>query len=177
MGADIKKYKVIYADPPWDYRNKKTGGSMISGAASKYSTMTLGEICSLPVSDITDENSVLFLWVTCPMQDEGMQVMKAWGYKYKTKIYWRKIMSLGMGFWFRGQVEECWLGIKGNIKAFRLQIPNFIQTKALRHSQKPEEMRKIIEMTGLSPRIELFARQKTENWDAWGNEVEGDIEL
>ncbi len=82
-----------------------------------------------------------------------------------------------MGYWFRGQVEECWLGIRGKVKAFRLQIPNFIQTKALRHSQKPEEVRHIIEQTQLNPRIELFARKKTNDWDAWGDEIESDIKL
>lgn len=168
-----KKYQIILADPPWSYRNKKTGGSMISGSASKYETMSVEEICNLPIQKIAEKNSALFLWVTCPMMLEGVEVMKAWGYKYKTKIYWRKIMSLGMGFWFRGQVEELWLGIKGKVPAFRLQIPNFIQTKALRHSQKPEEARKIIEMTNLKPRIELFAREKIEGWDCWGDEVDG----
>lgn len=173
----MQKYNIIYADPPWSYRNKRTGGSMVSGAASKYPVMTLDDICALPIREIASKNSALFLWVTCPMQYEGMQVMTAWGYKYKTKIYWRKIMSLGMGFWFRGQVEECWLGIRGRVKAFRLQIPNFIQTKVRKHSQKPDEMRAIIEMTGLVPRIELFAREAAEGWDVWGNEVESDIEL
>ena len=82
-----------------------------------------------------------------------------------------------MGFWYRGQVEVCLVGIKGNVKAFRIQKANFIQTKALRHSEKPEEMRQLIEETGLEPRIELFARKKVEGWDCWGNEVESDIEL
>ena len=173
----MKKYQIILADPPWRYRNKKTGGSMKSGASQKYPVMSLEEICSLNIDKIRDTNSVLFLWVTCPMMEEGLQVMKAWGYQYKTKIYWRKIMSLGMGFWFRGQVEELWLGTRGKVKAFRLQVSNFKQTKALKHSQKPEEIRKIIEMVNLSPRIELFAREKTPGWDVWGNEVKSDIEL
>ena len=172
-----KKYQIILADPPWSYRNKKTGGSMQSGAVNKYPVLSLEQICNLPISKISDKNSVLFLWVTCPMMQEGMSVMRAWGYSYKTKIYWRKIMSLGMGFWFRGQVEELWLGVKGKVPAFRIQTANFIQTKALQHSQKPEEARRIIEQVKLSPRIELFARQKTEGWDVWGNEVESDIDL
>lgn len=150
---------------------------MRSGSESKYPTMNLDDICNLPINQIADANSALFLWVTCPMMQEGTQVMDAWGYKYKTKIYWRKIMSLGMGFWFRGQVEELWLGVRGKVKAFRLQIPNFIQSKAQKHSQKPNEARRIIEMTNLKPRIELFARQATDNWDVWGNEVKSDIEL
>ena len=166
-----KKYKIIYADPPWSYRNKKTGGSMKSGSIQKYNIMPLEEIKALPIRDIADKNSALFLWVTCPMQYEGMEVMTAWGYKYKTKIYWRKIMCLGMGFWFRGQVEECWLGVRGNMKAFRIQKANFIQTKVRKHSQKPDEVRGLIEMTGLNPKIELFAREETVGWDVWGNEV------
>jgi N6-adenosine-specific RNA methylase IME4 len=173
----IEKYRIIYADPPWTYRNINTGGSMKSGAMSKYPVMSLTEICSLPVKDIASKDSVLFLWVTCPMMEDGLTVMKAWGYEYKTKIYWRKIMSLGMGFWFRGQVEELWLGVKGKIKAFRLQVPNFIQSKVRKHSQKPEEARRIIDMINLHPRIELFAREKNVGWDVWGNEVKSDIDL
>lgn len=174
-----KKYQVIYADPPWAYRNKKTGGSMKSGSAAKYKTMTSEEVCAmgLRIKKIANPNSVLFLWVTTPLLPECLPVLKAWGYKYKTAIYWRKIMSLGMGFWFRGQIEICLLGVKGKIKAFRLQIPNFIQSKALKHSEKPREMRDIIEKINLKPRIELFARQKTKEWDVWGAEVESDITL
>ena len=86
-------------------------------------------------------------------------------------------MSLGMGFWFRGQVEELWVCVRGKVKAFRLQIANFIQTKALRHSEKPPEARAIIEMVKLTPRIELFARQKAEGWDVWGDEVLTDVVL
>ncbi|KKK84517.1 hypothetical protein LCGC14_2782570, partial [marine sediment metagenome] len=108
---------------------------------------------------------------------EAFEVMKEWGYKYKTMITWRKIMSLGMGFWFRGQTEHLLLGVRGKVKAFRIQKANFIQCKAEKHSQKPKEFRDLIEMTKLTPKIELFARQKTKGWDVWGNEVESDIEL
>ena len=146
---------------------------MNSGSIAKYQTMSLDEICNLPISDIADKDSVLFLWVTCPMMEEGLQVMKAWGYKYKTKIYWRKIMSLGMGFWYRGQVEELWLGVKGKVKAFRIQKPNFIQSKARKHSQKLEEARQLIEMVDLNPRIELFAREKTPGWTSIGYDISG----
>ena len=173
----MKKYQIIYADPPWQYRNKKTGGSMQSGAEAKYPVMCLSDIFLTPIWKIANKDSVLFLWATVPLLDEAFSVLQTWGFRYKTAIFWRKIMSLGMGYWFRGQVEVCLMGTKGNVKAFRLQVPNFIQTKALRHSEKPEEMRRIIEMTNLSPRIELFARRKVEGWDCWGNEVESDIEL
>lgn len=171
----MDKYRLIYADPPWSYRNKKTGGSMKSGSIAKYPTMSLQEICELPISDISAAESVLFLWATVPLLPEAFQVMERWGFKYKTMLTWRKIMSLGMGFWFRGQTEHLLLGVKGKVKAFRIQKANFIQCKAGKHSQKPDEFRELIELTGLQPRIELFARQKVDGWDVWGNEVKSDI--
>jgi N6-adenosine-specific RNA methylase IME4 len=177
----MSPYDIIYADPPWAYRNKKTGGSMISGAESKYLTMSVDEICTMPIKDIASKNSVLFLWATVPLMPEAFQVMQAWGYKYKTMITWRKIMSLGMGYWFRGQCEHLLLGVRGQVKAFRLQEPNFIQAKVLNHSQKPDEFRQLIERaTAQMPsqnRIELFARNRSDGWDAFGNEVEGSIDL
>ncbi len=169
----MKKYQVILADPPWSYRNKRTGGSMISGADAKYPTMALDDIKQLPIGEIADKDSVLFLWATVPLLPDCLSVIDAWGFEYKTALFWRKIMSLGLGFWFRGQVELCLLGVKGKVKPFRLQKPNFIQTKALRHSEKPDEIRQLIEETGLSPRIELFARQRAEGWDCLGFDVDG----
>ena len=173
----MKKYQIIYADPPWEYRNKRTGDSMVSGSEAKYPVLSITEIAKLPVCDIADNDSALFLWTTTPMLQDAFYIMNEWGFKYKTAVYWRKIMSLGMGYWYRGQVEVCLLGIRGKVKAFRIQKANFIQTKALKHSEKPEEMRLLIEATGLEPRIELFARRKVEGWDCWGNEVGSDIEL
>ena len=173
----MKKYDVIYADPPWSYNNKKTGGSMKSGAEQHYPTMSLQDICSIKIP--ANKNCVLFLWATNPLMKEAFTVMEAWGFKYKTMITWRKIMSLGMGFWWRGQTEHLLFGVRGNIKAFRMQEPNFIQAKVERHSKKPEAFRKLIERatTKYPNKIELFARQKSEGWDVWGNEVESDIYL
>jgi len=172
-------YDIIYADPPWAYNNKKTGGSMISGAESKYLTMTVNEICTLPIKNIAARNSVLFLWATVPLMPEAFQVMKTWGFRYKTMITWRKIMSLGMGYWFRGQCEHLLFGIRGHVMAFHLQEPNFIQTKVLQHSQKPDEFRQLIERaTAKMPsrnRIELFARCNSEGWSVFGNQVENSI--
>ena len=170
-----KKYKLILADPPWEYKNRKTGGSLKSGAVQKYPVMSLEDICNLKVSEISMKDSVLFLWATTPLLPEAFEVMKAWQFKYKTAIYWRKIMSLGMGYWFRGQAEVCLLGIKGKIKAFRSQRPNFIQCKVGKHSQKPMKFFNLIEPIirkyDLNPKIELFARDRKEGWDAWGLEL------
>ena len=170
-----KKYQIIYADPPWSYRNKKTGGSMTSGSENKYPTMSLDEIANMPTKDIADKNSVLFLWATVPLLSESFYVMNAWGYKYKTMLTWRKIMSLGLGFWFRGQCEHLLMGVRGKIKAFKLQESNFIQCKALGHSRKPKEFRELIDraVKNINPcnKIELFARGKAEGWDSWGDQL------
>src|SRR5690349_18054715 len=112
-------YNVILADPPWSYSNKKTGGSMKSGSESKYPTMTLDELKEMNIP--ADKNSVLFLWATVPLLPEAFEVMKAWGFKYKTMITWRKIESNGMGFWWRGQTEHLLFRVRGNVKAFRMQ--------------------------------------------------------
>lgn len=150
---------------------------MSSGACAKYPVMPLEALCALPVSRLADKDSVLFLWATVPLLPDTLEIMKAWGFQYKTAIFWRKIMSLGLGFWFRGQVEVCLFGIRGKVKAFRCQKPNFIQSKVGRHSEKPVELYKLIEEVSLEPRIELFARQRRTGWYVWGNEVESDIEL
>jgi len=173
----MKTYQVIYADPPWSYNNKRTGGSMKSGAISKYPTMSLKDICDMNIP--SDKNSVLFLWATVPLLPEAFTVMNAWGFKYKTMITWRKIMSLGMGFWWRGQCEHLLVGIKGKIKPFRMQEPNFIQAKVERHSQKPELFRELIDRATktLNGKVELFARKETEGWDVFGNEVNNSINL
>ncbi len=144
---------------------------MQSGAEQKYQVMSIEEISKLPINQIADKDCVLFLWATTPLLPEAFEVMKAWGFKYKTAIFWRKEMSLGMGFWFRGQVEVLLLGVKGNVKAFRCQKPNFIQSKVRKHSQKPDEIYGLIEALDINPKIELFARARREGWDAWGNEI------
>ena len=102
-----KKYKLLYVDVPWCYRNKNTGGSMKSGSQNKYPVMTTEDVCNLPINKIADKDSVLFLWVTCPMMEEGLKVMNAWGYKYKTKIYWRKICSMNFTRILRLLINDC----------------------------------------------------------------------
>lgn len=168
------KYKVIYADPPWLYRNERTGGSMASGARQKYNMLPLSDLLSLPVSLVAGRDSVLFLWATTPMLPEALSVLSAWGFAYKTCLYWRKVMSLGMGFWYRGQVEQVLLGVRGSVKAFRIQKPNFIQTKVRGHSQKPDEMRTLVEACGLEPRLEMFASELVGGWDCIGDAINGE---
>jgi site-specific DNA-methyltransferase (adenine-specific) len=134
--------------------------------------MSIEDISSLPISSIADKDSVCFLWCSVALLPECLSVLSAWGYKYKTSLFWRKIMSLGMGYWFRGQVEMCVLGVRGDVKAFRIQKPNFVQSKARNHSQKPDEIRELIDSTGLSPKIELFARERVHGWDSMGYDID-----
>lgn len=171
------QFKIIVVDPPWSYRNQKTGGSHKSGSAQKYPVMTLQQICDLPVAHIVDDNSVLFLWATVPLLPEAFEVMKAWGYRYKASLFWTKT-KMGMGFWFRGQVEMCLLGVKGKVTAFRCQQPNIIHAPATKHSRKPKEFFELIEPIikefDLNPKIELFATEGRFGWHSWGHAVTGE---
>jgi N6-adenosine-specific RNA methylase IME4 len=174
----MDNYNILLSDPAWSYRNKRTGGSMKSGSASKYPVLTVEELCDLPIRNIADRDSVLFLWATVPLLPEALQVMKAWGYRYTTKITWHKTGRLGLGFWLRGEVEELLFGIRGKVKAFRSSFPNFIEAPVGKHSEKPEEFRQLIEATAgvkmPNPRmIELFARKPVPGWTTWGLDIDG----
>ena len=166
-----KKYKCILADPPWSYDNKKTGRDMKHGAEAKYPTMPLEDICNMDVKSISDKDSCLFLWATTPLLPEAFEVMRSWGFKYKTAIYWDKKTNGGLGYWFRGGVEVCLFGCRGKLKAFRSQSPNIISERSTKHSRKPDGMYKLIETLDLDPKIELFAREQREGWNSWGNQI------
>lgn len=114
----MKKYQVIYADPAWSYSQKSAGRGNKSGAKDKYNTMSIEEIRAMPISGIADENAVLFLWVTVPLLPEALTVIPAWGFTYKTAIFWEKTGLLGMGNWVRGQMEILCVGIRGGVKPF-----------------------------------------------------------
>jgi site-specific DNA-methyltransferase (adenine-specific) len=185
------KFKVILADSPWKYGNPNTGGSLKSGASAKYDTMSLKELCSLPVKKLADDNSVLFLWVTTPLKYEIAQsgLVEKWGYSYKTTIYWEKIGTLGLGFNFRNRVEECWMCTRGKVTPFRTSFSNVIEEcveelsnevvkeKPMGHSKKPEGFFKLVEPSlekfDLNPRLEMFARTIRPGWRAIGNEITG----
>lgn len=150
---------------------------MKSGSAAKYPTLTTDELCKLDVPSITARSCALFLWATVPLLDEAFEVMRAWGFKYKTSLFWIKSGRLGLGFWFRGDAEVLLLGIKGDVAAFRFPISNVHTEKPREHSHKPDYYYRLLEKTHLEPRIELFAAHKRSGWHSWGLEVESDIEL
>lgn len=173
-----KKYSVIYADPPWRYKfySKKGLGR---SAESHYPTMDIEDICALPVESLADRNCALFLWVTLPCLKEGLRALEQGGFTYKTVAFvWikqnKKADSLfwGMGYWTRSNAELCILATKGNPKRLSASVHQVIMSHIERHSKKPDETRKrIVDLMGDLPRIELFARNTTPGWDVWGNEV------
>lgn len=174
----MKKYQVIYADPPWAYRVWSKKGSGRS-AESHYPTMNMEEIEKLPVGKLADENCALFLWITFPLLKEIWRVVKAWGFTYKTVAFvWikqnKKADSLfwGMGYWTRANAEICILATKGSPKRYSRRVHQVLITHIEEHSKKPEEARNRIEqLMGDVPRVELFARREAPGWDVWGNEV------
>lgn len=178
----MKKYSIIYADPPWNYRDKAKAGKR--GAEFKYPVMRLKDIHQLPVDKIAAENAVLFLWITMPFLESAIRVMRAWGFEYKTMGFtWIKRaknggVRWGMGNWTRANPEFCLIGTRGKPKRVSAGVHSVVETIPGRHSEKPEAVRdRIVELMGDIPRIELFARQTTPGWDVWGNEVESEVEL
>jgi N6-adenosine-specific RNA methylase IME4 len=181
MKVDIfntkKKYNIIYADPPWSYTDKARAGKR--GAEFKYPCMALTDIKAIPINRICKEDCILFLWVTFPMLQEGLDTIKAWGFTYKTLGFnWiknnKKSPSYfwGMGNWTRSNPEICLIGIKGKPKRQSAKVHSVVNTPIESHSKKPDEVReRIVQLCGDIPRIELFARQHADGWDCWGNEV------
>lgn len=169
-------YNVIYADPPWNYNSKHTGGSMKSGAVQKYNVLTQEDIIDVIQSVGIAADSVIFLWSTTPMLISALHIIQELGYTYKTLITWVKTGRLGMGYWVRVQTEFLLLGVKGNIRPFKSSMRNHVFEKAGRHSAKPEVFYEIIETLTKNivdrRMIEIFARTRREGWDSVGNELE-----
>jgi len=181
----MKKYQIIYADPPWSYRDKALAGNR--GACCKYSVMDQATIYWLgrKLNSFVNKDCILFMWVTMPKLNEVFNIIRGWGFEYKTVAFtWikrnKKANSWfwGMGRWTRANAELCLLATKGKPKRIDAGVHSIIDSRIQEHSQKPDEARgRIVKLCGDIPRIELFAREKTEGWDVWGNEVESDIEL
>ena len=185
-----KKYNIIYADPPWQFKyqsKKRTDGTSddlnIRDPQKEYPCMTIDDIYNMHVNEIADDNSILFLWVTYPLLKEGIKTMEEWGFTYKTCGFsWikknKKADSLfwGLGYWTRANNEICLLGTKGKPKRVSKGVHQVVMSKIQKHSQKPDIVKdRIVELCGDVPRIELFARQRTKGWDVWGNEVSEEV--
>ena len=184
LSSEMEQYEIIYADPAWAYRvwSKKGRGR---SAENHYPTMSVEEICALPVAKIAAKDSALFLWSTFPNLPAAFEVIKAWKFTYKTVAFtWVKTCRkspdyfVSLGHWTRANAEICLLATKGKPKRISKSVRQLIVSPLRKHSQKPDEAReRIIELMGDLPRVELFAREKVAGWVAWGNEVESDILL
>ena len=183
MKVDIynteKKYDIIYADPPWAYHDTLGGNAKMG--AMPYPTMTNEEICAMPIGNkIAKKDSILFMWATMPKLQEALDVIKAWGFKYKTCAFcWVKQnpksggVYAGLGRWVQGNAELCLLATKGHPHRISKSVKQIVMAPRGRHSAKPSEVRdRIIQLMGKdTDRIELFARDYADGWDCWGNEV------
>ena len=172
-----KKYQIIYADPPWSYKDKALAGNR--GACCKYPVMESANISQFPINNLASKDCILFIWVTMPKLNEVFKLIKEWEFEYKTCAFtWVKKNKVadswfwGMGRWTRANSEICLLATKGKPKRINAGVHSVIDTPIEAHSKKPNEARKrIVDLMGDIPRIELFARQEFDGWDCWGDEV------
>lgn len=176
-----RKFYTILADPPWQFQNRTGKMAPEHKRLNRYSTMDLQEIKSLPVNEISMDTAHLYLWVPNALMPNGLEVLQAWGFEYKSNLIWYKIRKdggpdrRGVGFYFRNVTEMILFGVKG--KKVRTLDPgrsqeNMIISQKREHSRKPDEQYSLIESCSPGPYLELFARGSRENWTCWGNQAE-----
>lgn len=180
-----RTFKTIYADPPWQFQNRTGKVAPEHKRLTRYETMPLDAIKALPVASLADSRSHLYLWVPNALLPCGLELMKAWGFEYKSNIVWEKIRhdgqpdGRGVGFYFRNVTELLLFGIRGannrTLQAGRSQV-NLIRTVKREHSRKPDEIVPIIEACSPGPYLELFARGTRPGWAMWGNQATEDYE-
>lgn len=187
-----KKYQIIYADPPWSYDDKMKNHSF--SLDHEYETQDLSWIKNLKIEELADNNCCLFLWAVSPLLPEAIEIIKAWGFKFKTVAFvWNKITKNGidisnLGKWTMGNIELCLLATKGKPKRISKNVRQLVTAIRREHSRKPDEVRlRIVELMGDIPRIELFARNNGDKnlfgenpfdgWDVFGNETINSIKL
>jgi N6-adenosine-specific RNA methylase IME4 len=169
------KYKTVYADPPWEFED------LLDDTRKKpYRTLGVDELCNLPVHQVVEDKSHLYLWVPTTMIEDGLRVMRAWGFDYKTIIVWVKRTAnwkiwFGLGHYFRNSVELCLFGVRGKLKTLSNNTRNIFDARkpGRHHSAKPDMMYDIIENNSPPPYLEMFATIEMPGWKAWGNEMNG----
>jgi N6-adenosine-specific RNA methylase IME4 len=185
-GADLvaltrgRRFATILADPPWQFQNKTGKVAPEHKRLNRYGTMKLSEIMSLPIPKVAAEVAHLYLWVPNAILPDGLAVLNAWGFRYKSTIVWHKVRKdggsdgRGVGFYFRNVTELILFGVRGKnartLAAGRRQV-NYLATRKREHSRKPDEQFAIIEACSPGPYLELFARGTREGWTTWGNEA------
>ena len=177
------EFAAILADPPWRFQNRTGKMAPEHRRLRRYQTMSLEEICAMPVAAHAAERSHLYLWTPNALLPWGLEVMRAWGFSYKTNLVWYKVRKdggsdgRGVGFYFRNVTELVLFGTRGRLRtgpAGRSQV-NLLATRKREHSRKPDELYPIIEACSPGPRLELFARYPREGWSVWGNESSSDV--
>lgn len=178
--VDNKGYRTILADPPWRFNNRTGKVAPEHKRLNRYDTLSLEDIMEMPVSLAAGEDSHLYLWVPNALLPEGLQVMKSWGFKYKSNLIWHKIRKdggpdgRGVGFYFRNTTEIVLFGIRGRMRTLapgRSQV-NILKTQKREHSRKPDELYELIERCSPGPYLEIFSRGKRRGWDVFGNQTE-----
>lgn len=174
-----RRFSTILADPPWQFQNRTGKMAPEHRRLSRYGTMTLENIMALPVEQLADDPAHLYLWVPNALLPEGLRVMEAWGFQYKSNIVWHKIRKdggpdgRGVGFYFRNVTELVLFGVRGKnartLSPGRRQV-NFLATQKREHSRKPDEFYPIVEACSPGPYLELFARGPRDGWHVWGNQ-------
>lgn len=176
-----RHFRTVLADPPWRFANRTGKMAPEHKRLSRYGTMTTDEIAAMPIPQIVDQTAHLYLWVPNALLPEGLSVMKAWGFEYKTNVVWHKLRKdggsdgRGVGFYFRNVTELLLFGIRGKnartLAPGRRQV-NYMGTRKREHSRKPDEQYQIIEACSPGPFLELFARGIRANWTTWGNQAD-----
>lgn len=178
------RFGTILIDPPWRFSNRTGKVAPEHRRLRRYPTMSFDEIAALPVARYALEKSHLYLWTPNALLPEAIEILKAWGFRYKTNIVWYKVRKdggpdgRGVGFYFRNVTELLLFGVRGSLRTLppgRRQV-NIIRTRKEEHSRKPEEAYRIIEQCSPGPYLELFARERVPNWTQWGNEVDTYLE-
>ena len=174
MDTNSKKYKTILADPPWDINQR--GRANVRSAESHYELMPLDRIKAMPVADLCEENSHLYLWCPNGLLPQALEVIREWGFTYRCDLVWWK-PGLGLGNYIRTVHETCLFATRGKAPVKFHGQPSLLYAPRQEHSHKPEEQFAIIERLSDGPYLELFARRRQPGWDAWGNEVPGGSDL
>lgn len=176
-----QKFRTVLADPPWQFQNRTGKMAPEHKRLNRYSTMTLDDILALPVADVLEDAAHLYLWVPNALLPEGLKVLEAWGFQYKSNLVWHKIRKdggpdgRGVGFYFRNVTELILFGVKGKkartLAPGRSQV-NFLATQKREHSRKPDELYPLIEACSPGPFLEMFARGSRQGWTTWGNQAD-----
>lgn len=180
-----ERFSTIYADPPWRFENRTGKVAPEYKRLNRYETMELKDIMDLPVERISNDKSHLYLWVPNALLPDGLAVMKAWGFEYKSNLIWEKVRKdggpdgRGVGFYFRNVTEILLFGVRGDknrtLAPARSQV-NLLRTMKREHSRKPDEMVDLIERCSPGPYLELFARGDRKGWSMWGNQADAAYE-